>query len=151
MAKKQSNPKKADAANAPISSHTKKKGIVKKKHSFQSVSLQNLKNEAVGGSGCPDNKFAYAFETENASVLFLKVEDFEVNNPDESDDFTTCINDASPAPKIRVVGLAKVNNPGGRVALTLKFLGKDVFSSPKEFTLTDNGFLKLDTLVKLPL
>lgn len=101
--------------------------------------------------GCPDNKFSYSFEKENASVLFLMVEEFEEDNPNDSAEFTTCINDASPEPKIRVIGLAKENNAGGRVAITLKFLGKNVFSSPKEFILSENGFLKLNILTKLPI
>jgi hypothetical protein len=104
----------------------------------------------LGGGNCPDNKFSYSFEKENASVLSLSVEEFEKDNPGNSGEFTTCINDASPEPKVRVIGLAKENNAGGRVALTLKFLGKDVFTSPKEFLQGANGFLKLNTLVKLP-
>lgn len=103
------------------------------------------------GAGCPENKFSYSFEKDNASVLSLSIEEFKKDNPGDSGDFTTCINDASPEPKIRVIGLAKENNPGGRVALTLKFLGKDVFSPAKEFVLGEHGFLKLNTLVKLPI
>lgn len=110
-----------------------------------------LTDSALGGSGCPDNKFSYSFEKENASVLSLSVEEFDKVNPGGSGDFTTCINDASPEPKVRVICLAKEDNPGGRVTLTLKFLGKDVFSSPKELERGEHGFLKLNTLAKLPL
>lgn len=110
-----------------------------------------LSDNAIGGVGCPDNKFSYAFEKENASLLSLTVEEFDKDNPGDSGDFTTCINDASSEPRVRVIGLAKRDNAGGRVALKLKFLGKDVFASPKEFELGENGFLKLNTLVRLPL
>src|SRR5687768_14685079 len=68
--------------------------------------------EAIGG-GCPENKFTYAFDKENASVLSLIVEEFEKDSPGDSGEFTTCINDASPEPKVRVIGLAKENLPGG--------------------------------------
>ncbi|WP_247237215.1 hypothetical protein [Telluribacter sp. SYSU D00476] len=107
--------------------------------------------DAAGGAGCPDNKFSYSFDTQNASVLSLIVEEFEKDNPDGSGEFTTCINDPSPEPKVRIIGLAKEDNAGGRVALSLKFLGKDIFSSPKEFTHGGNGFLKLNVLEKLPI
>lgn len=110
-----------------------------------------LTDSVLDGSGCPDNKFSYSFDKENASVLSLSVEEFDKDNPEDSGDFTTCINDASPEPKVRVICLAKEDNPGGRVALTLKFLGKDVFSSPKELELGEHGFLKLNILAKLPL
>ena len=104
----------------------------------------------AGGAGCPDNKFTYSFERENASVLSLIVEEFDKDNPDDSGEFTTCIYDPNPVPKVRIIGLAKEDNVGGRVALTIKFLGKDIFTKPKEFTRAANGFLKLHELVKLP-
>lgn len=125
------------------------------KHEYASASLQKnlmIAADAAGGAGnCPDNRFSYSFEKENATVLSLIVEEFEKDNPGDSGEFTTCINDASPQPKIRVIALAKENSPGGRVALSLKFLGKDVFSSPKEFSAAPGGFLKLIESPKVPL
>ena len=115
------------------------------------INRSQIANAAGGAEGCPENKFSYSFEKENASVLSLSVEEFDKDNPGDLGEFTTCINDASPEPKVRVIGMAEENNAGGRVALTLKFLGKDVFSSPKEFELGEHGFLKLNTLAKLPL
>ncbi|MBL4678937.1 MAG: hypothetical protein JKY70_22510 [Mucilaginibacter sp.] len=99
---------------------------------------------------CPDNKFSYSLNAVNATVLSLKVEDWSENSPGASGDFTTCINDASASPKVRVIGLAQVDNPGGHVSLGLKFLSNEVFTTPKEFTLAGDGFLKLDVSAKLP-
>ncbi|MBK9719497.1 MAG: hypothetical protein IPO85_18670 [Saprospiraceae bacterium] len=107
-----------------------------------------LAEEALGGSDCPEDKFTYSFETDNAKVLSLTVEGFKKDNPGNSGDFTTCIADAN---RFRVMVFANELNPGGRAALTLKYLGKDVFSSPKELELGENSFLILNTLAKLPL
>ncbi len=101
-------------------------------------------------AGCPENKFSYSFDKANASVLSLIVEEFEKDNPEDSGEFTTCINDPAASPRVMVIGLAKEDNAGGRVALTLKFRGKDLFTTPKEFTRTSNGFLKFNELVKIP-
>jgi hypothetical protein len=127
--------------------------VVSVRQELYSTTKRNLLStrSTLGGSGCPDNKFSYVFHMENASVLSIAVEDFDQNNPEKFGKFTTCINDASPEPKVRIICLAKEDNPGGRVALELKFRDKDVFSSPMEFEHGDHGFLKLNTLAKLPI
>ena len=107
-----------------------------------------LTGSALGGSECPDDKFSYFFDTNNANVLSLRVQGFKKDNPGDSGDFTTCIPDAN---KFLVLALGQERNGGGRVALTLKYLGKDVFSSPQELHLGEHGFLVLNTLAKLPL
>ena len=101
-------------------------------------------------TNCPDNQFHYSFETDGATPLFLKIEAFEKNKPGSQGDFTTCINDISNDPEIAVIALARRDHPGGRAELTLKFLGKDVFSSPKELTYGANGLLGINETVKLP-
>lgn len=107
-------------------------------------------DSGLGGSGCPDNKFTYKFEKENASVLSLSVGEYHINNPNDSGEFTTCIHDAGPVPKITVTCFGKVDNVGGRVALTLKFLGKDVFSTPAELKIQNGGLLGLFSEPNLP-
>lgn len=121
---------------------------------YQGVPTMVQLSSAEDGGGaddCPNNKFSYTIDAQNATVLSISVESKDVDNPGTSGNFTACINDASPSPKVRVLGLATENNSGGTVALTLKFLGKDVFVPAKDFTNMGNGFLKLNILTKLPL
>jgi hypothetical protein len=108
------------------------------------------------GGDCPDNKFTYSFDTKkgevdhSAIIHSLKVEAFEKFSPGDSGKFTTCINDISEEPSIRVTVFASENMPGGRASLQLKFNGRDVFSPERELNKMPGGNLGFSELVKLP-
>ncbi len=102
---------------------------------------------------CPDNKFTYSFDKTNAAINKLVVEKFNSgDNPAVSGDFTSCIDDLSNPPKIRVTTFAtKTADVQSFASLTLKFNGKDVYSPTRILDDQGNGMLGFSELVNLPL
>jgi len=112
--------------------------------------LANFLEETLEESECPENKFTYTIATNNATILSLSLESFTKNNPGNSGEFTVCIDDATDEPKVHVIAMGKVDNPGGTANLQITFLGKPVFTAPSPFTLLNHGILMFNQLVKLP-
>jgi hypothetical protein len=105
---------------------------------------------------CPTNKFTYAFDrldgtgNPSSTILTLVVEKFHKDMPGDNGSFTACIFDPNDPPQIRVTVTARLDTPGGRAALTLKFCGKDVYSPARELDNVGNGNLGFTELVNLP-
>jgi|GEM_PF-2209862 len=114
---------------------------------FKSV---NFIQQISADSECPDNKFTYSIVTDNATILFFSLEGYQKNNPGNSGEFTACIDDATDLPKVHIVAMGRIDNPGGTATLQVTFKQKPLFSSPKAFKLMSNGILMINALVQLP-
>lgn len=126
------------------------KVIVEQQGILPTTKLANFLEETLDESECPSNIFTYAIATNNATVLSFSLDGYTKNNPGDSGEFTTCIDDATDEPKVHIIAMGKVDNPGGTATLQITFLGKPLFVTPKPFSLLNHGILMFNQLVKLP-
>lgn len=125
--------------------------VVVKQEKSESAPIKALLPDASGGGECPSNKFTYSFSTKNSTVLAMTVEGVTLKNPGENGEFTACVNDASPKPKIMVSALAKSTGPGATASLSMTLNGKTISIDPDDFSdPSDNGLMVLDTKPTLP-
>ncbi len=115
---------------------------------LEGLSVQSLAGGLLGGGS--NSNFSYVFDLQGCGVTNFVVGHYISENPANSGSFYSPVMDPSIPPEIHVVVIAAQNLPGCTGTLALKYLGKDVFASPKPIVFS-GGMGSINEKVKLPL
>lgn len=125
----------------------------KKEAQFAQLITDNIINalskRTVSDAGQESN-FSYEFDLQGCKVTNFVVGHFISSNPAPSGKFYTPIYDPSTPPEIHVAVIAVQNLPGCSGTLTLKYMSKDVFATPKQIVFS-GGMGSINEIVKLPI